>query len=141
MTSRDDLRIGDAEREEMMGALREHFAQGRITHEELEERLGLTLTARTGRELARVAEDLPDPRPVAPRHEPFRPARAYDRPHWHGHRARGRRHGPPVAPVLFLLGLVMFVGGFGPLPFIFLAWLIFATVGMARHRHHRAHRM
>lgn len=60
MTSRDDLRIGDAERDAVMTALREHYAQGRLTHEELDERLELTLSARTGRELALAGADLPD---------------------------------------------------------------------------------
>ncbi|MFC7649612.1 DUF1707 domain-containing protein [Streptosporangium lutulentum] len=60
MTARDDLRIGDAEREAVMTALREHYAQGRLTHEELDERLELALSSRTGRELALVGADLPD---------------------------------------------------------------------------------
>jgi hypothetical protein len=60
MTSRDDLRIGDAERDAVMTALREHYAQGRLTHEELDERLELTLSARTGRDLALAGADLPD---------------------------------------------------------------------------------
>ncbi|GAA3440697.1 DUF1707 SHOCT-like domain-containing protein [Planomonospora venezuelensis] len=60
MTSHGDLRIGDVERDAAMAALREHYAQGRLTHEELDERLGLTLSARTGRELALAQENLPD---------------------------------------------------------------------------------
>ncbi|GGK85547.1 hypothetical protein Ppa06_45120 [Planomonospora parontospora subsp. parontospora] len=55
-----DLRVGDAERETAMEALREHYAQGRLTHAELDERLELALTARTGQDLARAREDLPD---------------------------------------------------------------------------------
>jgi hypothetical protein len=61
MTSQDDLRIGDWERNEAMSALREHFAQGRITHEELDERLDAALTARTAGDLRRVTADLPAP--------------------------------------------------------------------------------
>ncbi|GAA3081594.1 DUF1707 SHOCT-like domain-containing protein [Streptosporangium carneum] len=61
MTFPDDLRIGDAERDAAMDALREHYAQGRLTHEELDERLELVLSARTGRDLAAVGADLPDP--------------------------------------------------------------------------------
>ncbi|MEU0516601.1 DUF1707 domain-containing protein [Streptosporangium sp. NPDC006007] len=60
MTSPDDLRIGDAERDAAMTALREHYAQGRLTHEELGERLELVLSARTGRDLALAGADLPD---------------------------------------------------------------------------------
>ncbi|MEU3165647.1 DUF1707 domain-containing protein [Streptosporangium sp. NPDC006930] len=61
MIPRDDLRIGDAERDVAMESLREHYAQGRLTREELDERLELTLSARTGGELARVSADLPGP--------------------------------------------------------------------------------
>ncbi|MFF4413912.1 DUF1707 domain-containing protein [Streptosporangium sp. NPDC001559] len=60
MTFPDDLRIGDAEREAAMESLREHYAQGRLNHEEFEERLDVIMTARTGRDLARAGADLPD---------------------------------------------------------------------------------
>ncbi|MGI5272966.1 DUF1707 domain-containing protein [Nonomuraea sp. CA-218870] len=63
---RDDLRIGDAEREQTMAALREHFAQGRLTHEELDERLDQALAARTVRDLTRVTADLPGHGPAGP---------------------------------------------------------------------------
>jgi hypothetical protein len=69
---REDLRIGDAERDETTAALREHFAQGRLTREELDERLDLALTARTAGELARVATDLPAPPGRAPGPRPRR---------------------------------------------------------------------
>ncbi|MDA0638329.1 DUF1707 domain-containing protein [Nonomuraea sp. MCN248] len=61
---RDDLRVGDAEREQTMAALREHFAQGRLTHEELDERLDQALAARTVRDLTRVTADLPGHGPM-----------------------------------------------------------------------------
>jgi hypothetical protein len=57
----DDLRIGDAEREHTMEQLREHFAQGRLDRDELDERLDRTLAARTRRDLAQVTADLPGP--------------------------------------------------------------------------------
>ncbi|MEV8634994.1 DUF1707 domain-containing protein [Streptosporangium sp. NPDC051023] len=60
MTFPDDLRIGDAERDAAMEALREHYAQGRLTHEELDERLDMVLSARTGRDLALAGAELPD---------------------------------------------------------------------------------
>jgi hypothetical protein len=34
------LRVGDAEREAVAGQLREHYAHGRITHDELDNRRG-----------------------------------------------------------------------------------------------------
>ncbi|GAA1611665.1 DUF1707 domain-containing protein [Nonomuraea maheshkhaliensis] len=59
-----ELRIGDAEREQTMAALRENFAQGRLTHEELDERLDRTLAAKTARDLAQVTADLPGQQPA-----------------------------------------------------------------------------
>ena len=54
------LRAGDADREAAAAALGEHFAQGRLTLDELIARLDATLTATTHGELAQAARDLPD---------------------------------------------------------------------------------
>jgi hypothetical protein len=69
------LRASDAEREHHAELLREHAAQGRLTVDELDERLDRVYAARTHAELAPVVADLPapvPPRPVAPR-RPLRP--------------------------------------------------------------------
>ena len=55
-----DVRAGDADRDAAAAALGEHFAQGRLTLDELDERLEATLTATTHGELSRAARDLPD---------------------------------------------------------------------------------
>jgi DNA-binding transcriptional ArsR family regulator len=52
------VRIGDADRDATAVALGEHFAQGRLTLDELHARLGATLTATTYGELTRVTTDL-----------------------------------------------------------------------------------
>jgi DNA-binding PadR family transcriptional regulator len=54
-----DLRIGHAEREATVAALAEHFAQGRLTLDELDARLDATFTATTQGEISRVTWDLP----------------------------------------------------------------------------------
>jgi DNA-binding transcriptional ArsR family regulator len=54
------LRAGDADREAAAAALAEHFAQGRLTLDELDARLDATLTATTYGELSHAARDLPD---------------------------------------------------------------------------------
>jgi hypothetical protein len=54
-----DLRIGDAERDATMAELREHFAAGRLTFDELTERIDLTLAAKTQGQIANVLADLP----------------------------------------------------------------------------------
>lgn len=55
-----DLRIGDADRDAAAAALGEHFAQGRLTLDELDARLDAAFTAITRRDLSRVTCDLPD---------------------------------------------------------------------------------
>jgi hypothetical protein len=53
------LRASDAEREHHAELLREHAAQGRLTVDELEERLDRVYAARTRGELGPVLADLP----------------------------------------------------------------------------------
>jgi hypothetical protein len=60
------LRASDAERERHAELLREHAAQGRLTVDELEERLDRVYAARTHGELAPVVADLPAPRNPQP---------------------------------------------------------------------------
>jgi hypothetical protein len=55
-----EMRASDADRDRVAGALREHCAQGRLTVEELNERLEVTYTARTLGDLDRVTQDLPE---------------------------------------------------------------------------------
>lgn len=54
------VRAGDADRDAAAAALGEHFAQGRLTLDELDARLDATLTATTHGELSQAARDLPD---------------------------------------------------------------------------------
>jgi hypothetical protein len=57
------LRIGDAERDAAAADLGEHYAAGRLTLDELHERLDAAFAARTVGQLTRVMADLPGPRP------------------------------------------------------------------------------
>lgn len=56
------MRIGDAERDVAAQELGEHFVAGRLTLDELHQRLGSVLSARTRGQLTRVMADLPTPR-------------------------------------------------------------------------------
>src|SRR6202042_2888802 len=94
------VRAGDADREAAAAALGEHFAQGRLTLDELNARLDAALTATTHGELSEAAADLPDlgvlpglassPRPkrTTPEHKPS-PAPATGP--WPQRRGRPRR--------------------------------------------------
>lgn len=54
-----DLRIGDADRETVATALGEHFAQGRLTLDELMARLDTVFIATTRGEIAQTTRDMP----------------------------------------------------------------------------------
>src|SRR5881398_2119392 len=59
MSGLPDIRVSDAERESAAIALREHSVAGRLTLEELSDRLDEVYSARTEEELARVERELP----------------------------------------------------------------------------------
>jgi hypothetical protein len=54
-----DLRVSDADRDRAVSELSRHFEAGRLTTDELEERSGQALRARTGNDLATLFADLP----------------------------------------------------------------------------------
>lgn len=62
MTSEVSLRISDAERAAAATRLRDACAEGRLTHEELADRLELVLSARTEADLEPLLRDLPERR-------------------------------------------------------------------------------
>jgi len=68
-----DLRIGDAERDVAMTQLREHFVAGRLTFDELSDRIDAALAAKTQRHIDRLMADLPR-QPRVARTEPAVPA-------------------------------------------------------------------
>ncbi len=67
MATGPDLRIGDADRETVAESLREHYAQGRLTLDEFNQRLDAVFNATTQRQLNQLTWDLPHAgRPSAP---------------------------------------------------------------------------
>jgi Domain of unknown function (DUF1707) len=71
-----DLRVSDAERDLALSELSEAFQVGRITAAEFDERSGLAVRARTGKELTALLADLPPARPPAARPAAARPPAA-----------------------------------------------------------------
>ncbi|MDX6739720.1 DUF1707 domain-containing protein [Actinocorallia sp. A-T 12471] len=92
------LRVGDAERSAVADALQEHYAQGRLDPEELDDRLTRALAAKTGADLTDLLDDLPGPHPWPP--QPIAPPYA---PHY-----RERRKGPHGLP--FAIWAIMLIG-------------------------------
>ncbi len=61
MSPSEQLRIGDAEREQAQSRLSDHYAAGRLDHDEYSQRLDQVWAARTRAELDPVFGDLPGP--------------------------------------------------------------------------------
>ncbi|HEX3963973.1 MAG TPA: DUF1707 domain-containing protein [Trebonia sp.] len=59
----DAERVGDAERDATAAELREHYAAGRLSLDELNERISQAFAARTRGDLSAVMHDLPSLRP------------------------------------------------------------------------------
>lgn len=66
------LRVSDRERDEVTTLLRDHAAEGRLSPEELDERVERALAAQTGADLDAVLADLPRKRSVAERRDGVR---------------------------------------------------------------------
>jgi hypothetical protein len=63
MAAGNEMRVGDAEREAAASELREHYASGRLTLDELNERIDKTFAAKTRGDLNALMTDLPSRRP------------------------------------------------------------------------------
>jgi uncharacterized protein DUF1707 len=113
------LRVSDAEREEVATLLRDHAAEGRLTPEELDERLERAFSARTRGDLDALMTDLPR-KPPAPDH---------------GVHLRSLSL---VAGVVLLLAALVLAAGAG---FIWPVWVLgfFVFTGVRRGRMRGAH--
>ena len=72
------LRAADTDRDQTAEVLRRAAAEGRITFEELDERIGRAYAAKTFADLEALTSDLPGPGVRAP----YRPRRAISRPRY-----------------------------------------------------------
>jgi len=59
MASQPSLRIGDRERDAVAAELQEHFAHGRLSLEEFNQRLDAVFAAKTQHDLSQITSDLP----------------------------------------------------------------------------------
>ena len=135
----DRMRASDAEREAVTARLRDHYAEGRLTQDELDERVSAALNAKTFGELRTLTTDLPGPAPVPPR-TAARPS--WDGPPpWRHH----RRHRPPVGLLLLIALLVLLASGGGWALFAFFRlilvfWLVMTltrlAIGLVYRRRH-----
>jgi hypothetical protein len=154
-----NVRVGDADREAVAAQLREHFADGRLTLEELNERLDQAFAAKTKADLNTVLRDLP--RAAQPAKGLPYGGKAWQGPAWTGpmatrpgqdsgndwgnsQRTCGSGAFAPMMGMVWLfviLGSVILFGGFGgggrPLAIVlFLAALALVRrlIGLGRRR-------
>ena len=126
MSGQPELRIGDAERESAASALGEHFAHGRITREEYDERSAAIWAARTASDLRPQFADLPGPHPAVlgaarrlPVGGPARGTVSPPRPARRGFRI-------PVLPlILVVLGVALLTDGWTALLLVGVLWWVF----------------
>ena len=87
------VRIGDAERDAAVSALGDHFAAGRLTREEFDERVEAAMTARVGTDLVPLFADLPGLARMRTERAPRRPGAGFSPPMM-------------IFPLLVLVGMV-----------------------------------
>ena len=122
----DRIRVSDADRDRVTARLRDHFAEGRLAPDELDERISAALNAKTFGDLRLVMADLPGPVPAPP--QAARQPRPTAAP-W-----IVRRRGPRLLPLmLFALfaALLMPGGGWVLFAFFKLILLIWLVTGLA----------
>jgi uncharacterized membrane protein len=131
----EHIRASDADRDRVTTRLQERFAAGRLTRDELDERITAVLHAKTFGELRPPLADLPEPVP-APR---AALAQRAGRP-W-----PARRHHPRLAPLVLLLlvsAVLLSSGGWlalALLKVVLVFWLVLMLAGVLvagriRHR-------
>lgn len=133
MSQQPGTRVGDADREAAVSALADHYAAGRLTKEEFDERSEQAWAARTASGLWPLFADLPRPqavRTVAPAPPPPTPRRGH--PGW--------RHGAGLAPVLAVVAVLVVLTHLPVFLLVALVWVVLARTH--RHwgddrRHHR----
>jgi hypothetical protein len=116
------VRIGDAERDQAISELGEHFVAGRLTREEFDERSDQAGRARYADDLAPLLADLPDPAAPAARQQVWSP---------------GVRPSPPpfvwLAPVLMIGMIVSAVVLTAPWILGVLFWIFLFSGTWGRH--------
>ena len=138
----DRIRASDADREHATARLREHFAAGRLTSDELDQRVSAALNATTYGDLRQLMADLPEPAPA-----PAAP-RAAQRPYPAAPPWMARRRGPRFLPVLMLtlLAALLLPGGhwlfLGIFQVLLVFWLLACLSGIfaISRAHRRRHR-
>jgi hypothetical protein len=131
--ARADLRVGDAERQRVVAELQRHYVEGRLTTEELGERVSQALHARTFADFTPLLSDLPSLE---------EPNAVTDTGHPPGQDWHTQVMSPPIGAILLIIGLfallwvLMTPGlhiGFFPWPLLIWGFFIFGRSHRGRH--------
>jgi hypothetical protein len=127
-----ELRIGDDDREAAVTALGEHYAAGRLTKEEYDERSDRAWQARTMSALTPLFADLPRPQAAARTTGRTPPPR----PSWGpGDGGPGWWTGARFLPVLVVVGVLVVLTHLPLFLLLLVGWIFLARSG--RHWAHR----
>jgi Domain of unknown function (DUF1707) len=140
----ENIRISDADREHVAERLREHYAEGRLTADELDERLTAAFNAKTYGDLRGLMTDLPEPETVGPAGAAIPPADPWNAgpggwqspPPWYpgGRPIVAYRRGPRILPLVliaFIAAIALPGAGFVAFAFLKLALLFFLVMCIA----------
>ena len=130
----DLLRVGDAERQQAVTALGEHYAAGRLDQDEYDTRIQTAYAARTRVDLQGLFGDLPEPVPF--RAAGHQPAGTHQVGWQAGRDARDRprrRTGAPVVPVIMAIAIFLGVSLLVHFPVVPLLFLLI-WIGAGRRR-------
>ena len=130
MNPQPEIRIGDAEREAAVTALGEHYAAGRLTKEEYDERAGIAWTAKTNSALWPLFADLPRPQ-AGPPPRAVSPSRRSQHDH------RGHWLGAVMMPIFLVLVVLAIAKHLPLLVLVGIFWLMWAKTSSHARRNAR----
>lgn len=143
MTTYGPMRIGDTERDSAASTLSEHYATGRLTKPEYDERLEAIWAAKFDADLRSVFADLPGVHQVTrPVNQPWAPPQQADRrtrPPWREFAGGARLFWLAPLMVIGFMAFAVLVLGSAPW-LLFIAFWLFACGGFGRARHGFGHR-
>ncbi|MFC6884271.1 DUF1707 SHOCT-like domain-containing protein [Actinomadura yumaensis] len=143
MAPNPDMRASDADRDRVAASLREHCAEGRITTDELQERIEVVYASKTLGELQEVTSDLPEedlhqlPFPASQKGTASVPARRPrgDAAHWRGGAAAQWSAWAAVSGINFGIWMILALAGNLVYPWwVWIAgpWGLALVIGMVR---------
>ena len=129
-----EIRVGDTEREAAVSALGDHYAAGRLTKEEFDERSERAYAARTRSALMPLFADLPRPQAARATPPSVQPSPGLCSGAGRGY--SGRASGAWLVPVVVVLVALFVFSHIMPIVLLVVGFVLLARMG--RHWDHRS---